>query len=182
MYADARYRASGMIETRYLGTTPAAFNDSVGAYRVSLRMLQNGVAIIFHAAGGAGDGLFKAADEAGKAAIGVDSDQGLIYQSSPNDRIRERARHILTSMVKRIDVAVVLKGKEFLDSGNRVAGGYRAIGLKENGLDFADNRYNTAQLAEVREKVLQIKADVLGGRVEVPDEYTDMTSWARSLE
>ena len=182
MYADAKYRQQGMVMSQYTGTTPVAFNDPARGYQLAMEMFDSGIAIIFHAAGGTGAGLFKAAKEADKAAIGVDSDEGLIYQSSSDREIRERGDHILTSMIKRVDVAVFLSGGKFFDSGEHMEGGYWAIGLKDNGLDYAENEFNRAQLADIREKILQIKADVVDGKVEVPDIDTDMSSWASSLE
>lgn len=181
MYADRKYREKGIVLTQYIGTTAMAFNDADRGYQIARDMFKNGAAIIFHAAGASGAGIFKAAAEANKTAIGVDIDEGLIYESSADAEMRARGKHILTSMIKRVDVAVVLTGKRFLDSDQHMAGGYRVIGLKDGGLDFAENRYNEAELADIREKVLQIKTDVINGKVEVPDIETNMVSWPNSL-
>ena len=78
-------------------------------------MFEAGSDIVFHAAGGSGAGLFAAAEEFSEGegtkvwAIGVDSDQ---YQTA-HESVRE---YILTSMLKRVDVAV-----------------YNIIGAQKNG-------------------------------------------------
>lgn len=182
IYADRSYRKAGMILSSYAGKTPVAFNDPARGYQLSKEMFANGASIIFHASGGTGDGLFKAATEVNKDAIGVDSDQGLIYRSAARADVRERAGHILTSMIKRIDVAVVLAGSKFLGSGEHLDGGYWTIGLKDDGLDFAKNDYNRMLLADIEDRILQIKADVADGKVEVPDIDTDVASWADTLQ
>ena len=79
MYVSKVYRANGMIMGQYIGKDPTAFNDPTNGYNISSNFYKQGAAIVFHAAGGSGDGLFKAAQESKKMAIGVDSDQGVIY-------------------------------------------------------------------------------------------------------
>ena len=83
----------------YIGDDTTAFNDPVKGEELSTAMYDDGAEIIYHAAGASGAGLFNAAVEAGKLAIGVDSDQYLT--ASP-----EQQPLILTSMLKRVDVAV----------------------------------------------------------------------------
>ena len=95
------------VETEYLSDWDnlAGFGDVAGGKRVALRMFGEDTDVVFHAAGGSGAGLFAAAKDFSKAAgtkvwaIGVDSDQ---YQTA-GESVRE---HILTSMLKRVDVAV----------------------------------------------------------------------------
>jgi basic membrane protein A and related proteins len=81
------------------------FNDPASGRVIAQSMFESGADIVYHAAGGTGAGLFQAAREYSEAndtkvwAIGVDSDQYLT--SSPD--VQE---YILTSMLKRVDVAV----------------------------------------------------------------------------
>ncbi|MDX1448203.1 MAG: BMP family ABC transporter substrate-binding protein [Acidimicrobiia bacterium] len=81
------------------------FNDPASGRVIAQSMYESGADIIYHAAGGTGAGLFQAAKEYSEAngtkvwAIGVDSDQ---YLTAGED-VRE---YILTSMLKRVDVAV----------------------------------------------------------------------------
>src|SRR5918992_1431564 len=83
----------------YIGNDTTAFNDPVRGEALSTSMYDDGAEIIYHAAGASGAGLFNAAVDANKLAIGVDSDQYLT--ASP-----EQQPLILTSMLKRVDTAV----------------------------------------------------------------------------
>src|SRR5512145_1358725 len=62
------------VLSRYAGMTGQAFNDPPGGYRIATRMYRDGADIIYHAAGGTGAGVFRAAKEMNRLAIGVDSD------------------------------------------------------------------------------------------------------------
>ena len=79
----------------YTGTTPAAWNDPVTAGELTKAAIDNGADVIFAAAGGSGLGVLQAAKDAGKYSIGVDSNQNYLQPGS-----------VLTSMLKRVDVAV----------------------------------------------------------------------------
>ena len=142
MYADSRYRRAGMILSRYAGTVPQAFNDPAKGYYLEMDMFAQGAEVIFHASGGTGDGLFKAAQEAHRTAIGVDSDQGLIFQSASDPKSRKRGQSILSSMIKCVDIAVTFSAKRFLDGNRHLDGGYWSLGLKEDALGYALNEYN----------------------------------------
>ncbi|GAB3496221.1 BMP family ABC transporter substrate-binding protein [Amycolatopsis cihanbeyliensis] len=90
------------IEEDYL--TPAGditgFNDPAKGNAKSSAQIANGADVLFHAAGASGKGVFQAAKSAGALAIGVDSDQ---YKQQTMDPVKDV---IVTSMVKRVDVAV----------------------------------------------------------------------------
>jgi len=182
MYVNKAYRAPGAIMGQYAGKDPTAFNDPTTGYNISANFYKQGAEIVFHASGGTGVGLFKAAQEAKKQSIGVDSDQGLIWASSKEDATKAQAQYILTSMIKRVDNAVFLSGKDFIANGGKLDGGYRSFGLKEDGVGFAENQFNRSKLADVRARVLQIRSDILAGKITVPDENTDMAAYAKSLK
>jgi basic membrane protein A len=181
MFVSKAYRKDGMVLGQYIGKDPTAFNDPTNGYNISANFYNQNAEIVFHAAGGSGDGLFKAAQEAKKMAIGVDSDQGLIYASAKEAATKGRAKFILTSMIKRVDNAVLLSSKDFITNGGKLAGGYRSFGLKEDGVGFAENQFNKASLSDVRAKVLKLRADIISGKITVPDENTDMAAWAQGL-
>jgi len=170
-----------MILGKYVGKDSTAFNDPTGGYNIASNFYKQGAAIVFHAAGGSGDGLFKAAQEAKMPAIGVDSDQTLIYASAKEAATKARAQFILTSMIKRVDNAVFQSSKDFIDAGGKLDGGYRSFGLKEDGVGIAENSYNKASLADVRARIMQLRADIISGKIVVPDENTDMATWAKGL-
>ena len=79
----------------YTGTTASAWNDPVTAGELAKAQMSNGADVVYAAAGGSGLGVIQAMADAGKYSIGVDSNQNYIAPGS-----------VLTSMVKRVDVAV----------------------------------------------------------------------------
>jgi basic membrane protein A len=182
MYAVPAYRKDGMIMGQYIGKDPTAFNDPTNGYNISSNFYKQGAAVVFHAAGGSGDGLFKAAEEAKKMAIGVDSDQGLIYASAKEAATKARAKWILTSMEKRVDNGVFLSAKDFIAADGKLAGGYRSFGLKEDGVGFAQNKYNKAELAPYVARINRLRAEIVSGKIVVPDENTDMAAWKMELK
>ena len=71
-------------------------------------------------------------------------------------------------MVKRVDVAVVEVVKQVIDGTFR--GGERVLGLAENGIGFVSDDRNRALLPpEVVAKAKGIAADIVAGKIEVPD-------------
>ncbi len=66
MYVSKAYRAADMIMGQYTGKDPTAFNDPTTGYNISSNFYKQGAEIVFHASGGTGVGLFKAAQEAKK--------------------------------------------------------------------------------------------------------------------
>ncbi|WP_232376356.1 BMP family lipoprotein [Amycolatopsis aidingensis] len=90
------------IEDDYI--TPAGdisgFNDPARGNVIAKAQLDKGADVIYHAAGASGKGVFEAASAAGALAIGVDSDQ---YNQQTLEPVKDV---IMTSMVKRVDVAV----------------------------------------------------------------------------
>src|SRR6185312_11784321 len=100
------------------GTTPAAWNDPTKGGELAKSQFDRGADVVYAAAGGTGVGVYQAAKDNGKLAIGVDSNQNHVQPGT-----------MLTSMVKHVDVAVynVLKGW---------TGGVQVLGLKEGGVDY----------------------------------------------
>jgi basic membrane protein A len=114
------------------------------------------VNVIFHASGSTGLGVFEAARQTGKLAIGVDADQ---YAEAPG--------HILTSMVKGVD-AVVFDQIERVRDGT-FHGGVQEYGLAENGVGYVYDAHNRALIPDsVQARVEQIRRDIIAGRITVP--------------
>lgn len=135
------------------GTTPAAWNDPARGAELAKAQFAKGADVIFAAAGGTGMGVYQAAKDAGKLAIGVDSNQNHLQPGT-----------MLTSMVKRVDVAVfnAFKGVE--------PGKVTVLGLKEGGVDYAMDANNARLVsAEMKKKVDAAKADIIAGKVGVID-------------
>jgi len=181
MYVSPAHRAPGMILSQYISKEFTGFNDPKGGYDISMNLYKQGCSIIYHAAGGSGDGLFKAAMETGNLGIGVDSDQGLVYAASSDAAVKDRAKFVMTSMMKRVDMGVFSTAKEFIDKG-KLAGGYRTLSLADDGVGYTVNDLNKAQLADIQPKIEELKKKIISGEIKVPDESSDMAAWAKTLK
>ncbi len=140
------------VSANMTGTTPAAWNDPARGAELAKAQFAGGVDVIFAAAGGTGIGVYQAAKDAGKLAIGVDSNQNHLQPGT-----------MLTSMVKRVDVAVynAFKG---------VKPGVSALGLAEGGVDYAMDEHNAKLVsADMKKKVDAAKADIISGKLKVVD-------------
>ena len=145
------------ITSQYAGVTPEAFRNPGRGKELALSQYQQGVDVIYHAAGSTGLGVFEAARQTGKLGIGVDSDQ---HESAPG--------HVLTSMVKGVDVAVhesILWIKE-----GRFKGGIYELGLKEGGVGYVYDDRNKALIPDaVHARVEQLRQEIIAGRIKVPN-------------
>ena len=109
------------------GTTPSAWNDPAKGAELTRSQIDRGADVVYHAAGGTGMGVIQAAADAGKLAIGVDSNQNGMAPGS-----------VLTSMLKRVDVAAY---NTFIDAYNgNFTSGVNILGVAEGGVDWALGR------------------------------------------
>lgn len=139
------------------GTTPSAWNDPARAGELAKGQFERGVDIIYAAAGASGLGVYQAAVDNHKLAIGVDSNQNYLHPGT-----------MLTSMVKHVDVAAY---NSFMSAKNGTwKPGITVLGLKEGGVDWALDQYNEKLIAPaVKAKVDQAKADIIAGKIAVVD-------------
>jgi basic membrane protein A and related proteins len=147
-YANPKVQTSASMT----GTTPAAWSDPARGAELAKSQFAAGVDVVFAAAGGTGVGVYQAAKDAGKLAIGVDSNQNHVQPGT-----------MLTSMVKRVDVAVynAFKG---------ITPGLTSLGLKEGGVDVAMDEHNARLVTpEMRKRVDTARADIIAGRIKVID-------------
>jgi basic membrane protein A and related proteins len=147
-YANPKVQTSANMT----GTTPSAWNDPARGTELAKAQFAAGVDVIFAAAGGTGTGVYQAAKDGGKLAIGVDSNQNHVQPGT-----------MLTSMVKRVDVATynAFKG---------VKPGMASLGLKEGGVDYALDEHNAKLVTpEMKQKVDAAKADIIAGKIQVLD-------------
>jgi basic membrane protein A len=119
--------------------------------------------------------------ETGKLGIGVDSDQALVYAAATDTAVQGRAKFVMTSMLKRVDNAVYAIGKEFIEKGT-IAGGYRTFNLASDGVGYALNDLNKAELAQYGDKIQDLRAKIIDGTIKVPDENVDVAAWAKTLK
>ncbi len=146
------------VLVKYAGTTGNAFRDPTKGKELALAEYQAGADLIFHASGSTGLGVFEAARELGRLAIGVDSDQ---YDEAPGA--------ILTSMVKRVDTAVFETVRE-LQAG-AWTGGVRDFGLAEKGVSWVyDDRNRSLVPDAVKARVDSLEAAIMAGSLRVPTE------------
>ncbi len=143
----------------YAGSGPEAFHDPVRGKSLALSQFDKGADIIFQAAGSTGNGVIDAAKERGLFAIGVDANQNYMAPG-----------HVLTSMLKRVDVAVFQIIKDVVEG--KFTGGVHTYGLEIDGVGYAVDQYNKDILPQnVIDRVEQIKQDIIAGRIKVTD-YT----------
>jgi len=148
----------------YTGTTPAAWNDPVTAGELTKAAIDNGADVIFAAAGGSGLGVLQAAKDAGKYSIGVDSNQNYLQPGS-----------VLTSMLKRVDVAVQNALTEAADDAT-FKPGLTVLGLAENGVAYALDENNASLITDdMKAKVDELSSEIQDGTIKVHDYTTDST-------
>ena len=139
------------------GTTPSAWDDPGRGGELAKAQFDGGVDVVYAAAGNTGLGVYQAAADAHKLAIGVDSNQNYLHPGT-----------MLTSMVKRVDLAAY-NSLEAAKGGNW-QGGITVLGLKEGGIDWAYDQYNEKLITpEMKATVDQAKADIIAGKITVID-------------
>ncbi len=139
------------------GTTPAAWNDPGRGGELAKAEFDRGVDVVYAAAGNTGLGVYQAAADAHKLAIGVDSNQNYLHPGT-----------MLTSMVKRVDLAAY--NSLAAAKNDSWQGGITVLGLKEGGVDWAYDQYNEKLITpEMKAKVDQAKADIIAGKIAVAD-------------
>ncbi len=145
----------------YAGSTPAAFKDPEKGAALATAQYASGVDVIFHASGSTGHGVFVAARRLGRYAIGVDADQ---HDEMPGV--------VITSMLKRVDVAIFdVASDASRGRFDRGEGGVRAFGLADGGIDYVHAGPHAAQLDAAHvARVEALRAEVIAGRVAVPRE------------
>lgn len=145
-----------VVHAAYAGTTPDAFRDPAKGKALASAQIAAGSDVVYHASGATGHGVFEAAADARVLAIGVDADQ---HDEMPGT--------VLTSMIKRGDVAVFEAVRDVVEG--RFEGGMRVFGLAERGVDYVHEGPHAAGIDEdVRRKVEVLRAEVVEGRVVVP--------------
>ncbi len=144
------------VIAQYAGVTPLAFRNPSRGKELALAQYQNGVRVIFHAAGSTGLGVFEAARSMKTLAIGVDADQ---YAEAPG--------HVLTSMIKGIDAAVFDAIKRA--QAGTFTGGVIGFGLAEDGVGYVYDGNNKALIPDsVRAHVEALRREIIAGTIKVP--------------
>ena len=162
---EAGYRAgvhavcdACVVHAAYAGTTPEAFKDPAKGKAIAIAEIAAGADVLYHASGATGHGVFEAARDAGCLAIGVDSDQ---YAEMPGT--------VLTSMVKRADVAVFDVIRDVVEG--RFEGGVRVFGVRDGAVDYVHEGPHASLLAPaVVDRVEGLRRAIASGEIHVPTE------------
>ena len=145
------------------GSTPAAFGNPSKGAELTRTQMEGGADVIFAAAGGTGNGVYQAAADAGKYAIGVDSNQNHLHPGV-----------MLTSMVKRVGEATYQSYKA-AQNGTWVPG-VQVMGLAEGGVDWALDEHNRGLVTpQMEARVNDVKAKIIAGEIVVHDYMSDNT-------
>lgn len=154
-------KADDEVFENMTGTTGAAWNDPVKGGELAKSQFDRGADVVFHAAGGTGLGVLQAAADADKLGIGVDSNQNALHPGK-----------VLTSMLKRVDVAVYTAFKSAKEGTFKP--GVQVLGLAEGGVGWAmDDNNKPLITADMNAAMAKASADILSGAVKVHDYMED---------
>ena len=154
-------RPDATIFQNMTGDTGAAWNDPVKGGEITKGQMAQGADVIYAAAGATGLGVLQAAADGGALSIGVDANQNYLHPGK-----------VLTSMLKRVDVAVY----DVMNEGKNgtFKPGILALGLAEDGVGYAmDDNNKTLVTAEMQAAAEKAKADIISGAIVVHDYTTD---------
>ena len=160
---EAGYRAGvkhANSDVEVLSAYAGAWNDPGKGQSIANSMYEKGADIVYHAAGGTGNGVFKAAQNKGRYAIGVDADQS---KSLP-----DFANVILASMVKRVDNAV-FRSVERTTNDNFDGGSIHSLGLEKNGVAAVYGDQLGSEIPDsVKSSLDSSREKIINGDIEVP--------------
>jgi basic membrane protein A len=146
------------VDTTYLTQPPdfSGFADPAKGQTAATGMFDAGADVVYHAAGGSGTGVFQAAKAANGWAIGVDSDQ--YKTASPG--LREV---ILTSMIKKVDVAVFDFLRSFVEG--KPLTGEQVYDLEDNGVAYSTSG---GFIDDITDQLEEYKQQIIAGEIQVP--------------
>jgi basic membrane protein A len=136
------------------------FNDPARGKEIAASMYEAGADVVYSAAGGSGLGAFEAAREAGAPgevwAIGVDSDQYVLVSE-------DLQPYILTSMLKKVDVAVYQTIASLVDGS--YAGGVKVFDVASGGVGYSTSGGFVDDIADQLDAFAE---QIASGEIEVP--------------
>jgi basic membrane protein A and related proteins len=152
--------AAGQVKRVYTGS----FDNSSAGKRAALDLYNQGIDVVYHAAGSDGLGVIQAAKEQNKLVIGVDADQSHLAPAN-----------VLSSMVKQVDYVIYRTVKEV--SENKFQPGDSVFGLKENGVGLAPVTIDFPNKEAALAKVEKLKQAVIEGKIKVPSTPEELQSF-----
>ena len=133
------------------------FGDPALGRQMALALFEQGADIVYHVAGGTGQGVIDAAEEVGRYAIGVDTDQDFLAPG-----------HVLTSMMKRADIAVYSLVEQLVNG--TLQSGVLRFGLANGGVGLSPMQYTAHLLpAEYLQRLAGIETAIVDGTIQVTD-------------
>ena len=132
------------------------FGDPAKGKQQAEAMFEQGADIVYHVAGGTGAGVIEAAAEADRYAIGVDTDQDGLAPGN-----------VLTSMIKRTDVAVQTVMEDY--AGGGFPGGETInLGLADDGVGLSEFAHTREEIPEGHlEHIDELTQQIIDGEIEV---------------
>ncbi|MEL6416853.1 MAG: BMP family ABC transporter substrate-binding protein [Pseudomonadota bacterium] len=147
------------IVANMTGTTPTAWNDPVKGSEITKAQISQGADVVYAAAGGTGVGVLQTAADEGILSIGVDSNQNYLHPGQ-----------VLTSMLKRVDVAVY----EAMKAGENVETGVFTMGLSDEGVGYALDDNNASLITtDMQAAVDEARLKIIDGDLQVTAYYTN---------
>ncbi|MBI2717939.1 MAG: BMP family ABC transporter substrate-binding protein [Rhizobiales bacterium] len=154
-------RPDATVFQNMTGDTGAAWNDPVKGGEITKGQMAQGADVVYAAAGATGLGVLQAAADGGALSIGVDANQNYLHPGK-----------VLTSMMKRVDVAVYNAMKSGKDGTFK--SGIQELGLAQDGVGYAMDDYNKPLVtADMQAKVEAAKAGIIAGKIQVHDYTAD---------
>ncbi|SMX29998.1 Membrane lipoprotein TmpC precursor [Pelagimonas phthalicica] len=151
--------ADAKVISNMTGTTPAAWNDPVKGSELARAQIGQGADVIFAAAGGTGLGVLETAAKEDILSIGVDSNQNHLFPGE-----------VLTSMLKRVDVAVF----DSMTQGADLETGVKVFGTAQDGVGYALDDNNAALVSdEMKAAVDAAREQIIAGELKVHDYSSD---------
>ncbi len=154
-------KADAKIILNMTGTDPTAWNNPTKGAEIAQAQKSQGADVIFAAAGGTGMGVLQSAKDQGILSIGVDSNQNYLFPGS-----------VLTSMLKRVDVAVF----DAMKAGADLKTGVMGLNLASDGVGYALDENNASLVTpEMIAAVDAAAAKIKSGELVVHDYMSDNT-------
>ena len=151
--------SSTKVVANMTGTTPTAWNDPVKGSELTQAQISQGADIVYAAAGGTGVGVLQTAADQNILSIGVDSNQNYLHPGK-----------VLTSMIKRVDVAVY---NAFTD-GENLKSGFASWALANDGVGYSLDEYNESLMnSDIISAVEKAKSSIVSGELKVHDYMSD---------
>lgn len=161
-FAGAKYVNSDIQTYQAFIGGNSPFSDPAKGKEIALSMNDNGVDIIYHAAAGSGNGLFEAIKERNFYAVGVDSDQDYLQEGL-----------VLTSMLKRLDVAIVSVIKDLKDG--KFEPGTRMFNVENGGVGITELKYTKEKIGEEKlAKLEEIRKAIISKEINVQEEVSKL--------